>query len=52
MKSIRIHNHPQMEKELGVPFGHVIIDEELFSELLRRFGVYLPAENDPDLIKR
>ena len=44
MKPIRIHNHPAMEKELNVPIGHVIIDEELFYELLRRFGICLPDD--------
>ena len=40
MMKNRIHNHPKMEKELGVNESHVIIDRELFSELLRRFGDY------------
>ncbi len=38
----KIHNHPKMEQELKVPTGHYIIDEGLFYELLRRFGMRLP----------
>jgi hypothetical protein len=45
MKKIKIHNHPAMEKDLNVPAGHVIIDEELFYELLRRFGIHLPTKD-------
>ena len=37
-----IHHHPEMEQELKVPTGYYIIDEELFYELLRRFGMRLP----------
>jgi len=48
MKEFKIHNHPRMEKDLGVPPNHVIIDEELFFELLRRFGIHLPTK-DPKL---
>jgi hypothetical protein len=29
----RIHNHPMMEKKLGLDDDHVIIDRELFEEL-------------------
>ena len=29
----RIHNHPMMEKKLGLGYDHVIIDRELFEEL-------------------
>ena len=26
----KLHNHPQMEKDLGVPTDHCIIDREIF----------------------
>ena len=35
---LRIHSHPKMEKSRRLPKGHVIIDEGLFWELVRRFG--------------
>jgi len=36
--NLRIHNHPIMERKLNVPEGHVIIDDDLYVELMRRFG--------------
>ncbi len=43
MKKLRIHTHPWMERSRRVKKGHVIIDGELFLELLNRFGRYLPT---------
>jgi hypothetical protein len=43
-KRIKIHNHPHLESELEVPKGHVIIDTDLYFELLQRFGNTLPFE--------
>ena len=39
----RMHNHPKMEKELRVSEDHVIIDRELYWELVKRFGARLVA---------
>ena len=47
----RIHTHPWMEKEKNIPAGHVIIDESLYLELLRRFGQELPEEEEKWRIK-
>lgn len=33
-----LHTHPRMEKELGVPEGHVIIDKDILDALRRRFA--------------
>jgi hypothetical protein len=44
--TIKIHTHPILERQLGVPDGHVIIDAELFLELLRKFGDELPREEN------
>lgn len=41
----RIHTHPIMERQCQVPSNHVIIDSELFWELVRRFGDNLPLDN-------
>lgn len=35
----RIHNHPAMERKLGVPEDHVIIDRELYIELVKAASV-------------
>ncbi len=35
---LRIHSHPKMERSRRIKKGHVIIDGELFLELVRRFG--------------
>ena len=45
MKDLRIHSHPILERKLNVPEDHVIIDGELFRELLRKFGNKLPKDN-------
>jgi hypothetical protein len=29
----KLHNHPIMEKKLGLNYDHVIIDREVFEEL-------------------
>ena len=34
----RIHSHPKMEVAKGLDGGHIIIDKELYLELLRKFG--------------
>ena len=36
--NLRIHSHPAMERDLNVPDGHVIIDADLYLELLHRHG--------------
>lgn len=36
----RVHNHPGMEKKKGLDENHVIIDKELYLELVKRFGSY------------
>lgn len=46
-KIYRIHNHPQLERELGVPEGHVIIDADLYLELVNRHGPVLFKEEHP-----
>ena len=33
MKKEKIHNHPGLEKKLGIGENHVIIDKEIFDEL-------------------
>ena len=43
MKKLKIHTHPWMERSRRVKKGHVIIDGELFLELLNQFGPYLTA---------
>jgi hypothetical protein len=43
---LRIHSHPAMEKKLEVPDDHVIIDAELYMELVKRFGSQLPSLPD------
>lgn len=40
----RIHNHPIMERQCNVPHNHVIIDGDLYLELVRRFGDKLPND--------
>ncbi len=45
-RSIRIHSHPIMERSCRIPEGHVIIDDDLYMELIRRFGDRLPEEGD------
>ena len=42
---LRIHSHPKQEKSRRVKKGHVIIDGELFLELVRQFGTWLPKES-------
>lgn len=44
--NLRIHNHPWMEKELSVPVDHVIIDAELYMELMNRYGDRLPVSHE------
>ncbi|KKK55377.1 hypothetical protein LCGC14_3075160 [marine sediment metagenome] len=39
--NIRIHSHPKMEEVKDLDKNHVIIDKELYFELLRRYGSYL-----------
>ena len=39
--SLRLHNHPVMESELEVPYGHVIIDLNVFLELVKIHGNYV-----------
>ncbi len=34
----RIHNHPKMERDKDLDEYHVIIDRELYLELLKKFG--------------
>lgn len=40
-KRIRVHNHPHLERTLQVPEGHVIIDEDLYMEILQKYGNYI-----------
>lgn len=34
----RIHSHPKMEKDKNLDDNHIIIDKELYLELLRKLG--------------
>jgi len=34
----RVHNHPILEREKGLDENHVIIDKELYLELLAEVG--------------
>jgi hypothetical protein len=43
---LKIHHHPWTEERLSVPIGHVIIDIELYMELVKRFGDRLPSLYD------
>jgi len=47
-----IHSHPIMERKLNVPKDHVIIDSELYWEMIRRFGDYFPREGEEDYDKK
>ena len=38
----RLHTHPGMEKRLGVPEDHVIIDRDMFEKLFRHVGGMFP----------
>ena len=40
-KRLRLHSHPHMEEELKVPQGHVIIDSDVFLELVNIHGSYV-----------
>lgn len=45
MERHRIHTHPIMEKNLKVPEGHVIIDEELYQAILFKYGIFFEETN-------
>jgi len=47
-----IHNHPLQERKLKVPKDHVIIDADLYWEMVKRFGDYFPAEGEEDNDKK
>jgi len=36
----KIHTHPRMEKECHIPDGHVIIDTELWLDILKLHEMY------------
>ena len=40
VKKIRIHSHPWMERQLDVPKGHVIIDDNLYCEIKNKYEGY------------
>ena len=45
-KTYRIHNHPKLELLCAVPEGHVIIDEDLYRELVRKHQGVMPYPKD------
>ncbi len=45
-KKIRMHTHPKMEQNLGVPHDHCIIDGDLYLELVSYHNGYFTP---PDL---
>jgi hypothetical protein len=44
----RLHSHPTLERKLGVPEGHAIIDSEAFL-LLREIHGMGPIRRKPDV---
>lgn len=44
-RRLRLHNHPKMEMDLKVPTGHVIIDADVFMELINIHGKCVSVEN-------
>lgn len=36
-----LHSHPFLERELGVPEGHIIIDSDVFFTLVNIHGKYV-----------
>ena len=47
METIGIHHHPKMEKEIGIDAGHVIIDENLYIAIMRKYGDCFKTESPP-----
>ena len=45
VKTLRLHNHPIMERQLKVPHGHVIIDADDFFELKNQNGDFVKPSN-------
>jgi len=45
-KPLRLHSHPQQERDLGVQPGHVIIDSDVFFRLINIHGPYVEPDSE------
>lgn len=37
---LKLHNHGSMERQLGVPEGHIIIDSDVFYAIINKHGIH------------